>query len=176
MSKTRWLVILFGILVVVAQVFEWHFNNVLSDLENKKAQMYTDYERYLDFETEALVIRGAYNTLQAVNNSNLYEVMLEREKEFLDRRLGSILAITVHFDVENKIEADNKTEWFKMNYTELDNLARELSPLINEEYNNRIDAVDAWKFNVNIASAVKFSLLAFEVILVNFDKDKGQRK
>ena len=172
MHKIRWFVIIIGILVVVAQSVEFCSNNVLSDLENKKAEIYTDYERYIDFETEALVIRGAYNTLQAVNNSNLYEVMLEREKEFLDRRLQSILAITVHFDVNNKIEDDNKTEWFKMNYTELDNLAKELSPLINEEYNNRIDAVNAWKLNVNISSATKFSLLAFAVILVNFDKNK----
>ena len=172
MSKIRWLVIIIGLLVIVAQAVELGFNGVLSDWENAKDAMYTDYERYLDFETEALVIRGAYNTLQAVNNSDLHEVILEREKEFLDRRLASLLALIVHFDVTNKIEVDNKSEWFEMNYTELDNLARELDPLINEEYSNRIDAVNAWKLNVNIASAVKFSLLAVEVILVNFDKTK----
>ncbi len=88
------------------------------------------------------------------------------------KSLQSLLAITVHFEVENKIEADNKTEWFKMNYTELENLAGELSLLINEECNNRIDVVNAWKFYVNIANTAKFSLLAFEVVLVNFDKNK----
>ena len=167
MSKIRLIVIILGIFVVVAQFAEFWANDVLSNSEKKKEAVYTDYERYIDFQIQALVIRGSYNTLQAVNNSSMHEVMVEREKEVLDRLLQSLLALTVHIE-----EDYDKNEWFTMNYTELMNLTLELSPIINAEYDNSKNEVNAWKQYVNIISAIKFSLLAFEVIFVNFDKNK----
>jgi hypothetical protein len=167
MSKIRYFVILLGLLVVVAQVGEFLANNNLSDWEKKKEDIYNDYVRYLDIQTQALVLRSSYNTLQAVNNATLYEAMVEREKEMLDRLLASLLALTVHVE-----GIENKDEWEHMNYTELMDLSRQLSPIINNQYNDSKSEVNNWKQNVNIASTFKFSLLAFQVILVIFDKGK----
>ena len=166
MTLAKWLALVIGILVVIAQVVEWQFNNVLSDWEKKKADIYADYERYLDFRVEAQTLRGTYNTLQAVNNSLLNETMIIREKEMLNLILGSVLALSNHIDIENK------SEWTSMDYYQLMNVTAQLDVIVNSEYQRISTEVQNSKVAANTASAFKFGLLAVEVIIVAFDKKK----
>jgi hypothetical protein len=166
MKWIKLLVVLFGIIVVVAQATEWCFNNELADWKKKKSDIYTDFERYLDYRAEAQTLRGVYNILQAVNNSKLNETMIIREKEMLDLVLGSVLVLSNHIYIENK------SEWASMDYDELMDVTEQLNTTVNLLYADISNEVESWTFWANSVSAIKFVFLAIDVILVYFDKKK----
>ena len=162
-NKLKIAVIIIGFLVVFFQFSEFLANQSLSNEEQKKDELYTDYVRYLDFQTQAQVLRGVYNTLQAINNSEMHTTLVDREEEMIDYVLTSLYALTNHINVD-------RSSWNSLGFYELMNKTVEMGEIVNDVYGQTIQNIKSLKSAVNTYSSLKYGVLAVEVIAVNADK------